>query len=148
MSKHYDDLSQLNELRQKGALTEEEYQTEKRKILDRGPRAGGEYWGMNETQYSMLMHLSQFAGFLLPFAGLVLPIVMWSLYKDRSPFIDANGRHITNWLISACIYGVVSFLLCFVLIGIPLLLALLVVNVVFVILGAVKANSGNAWRYP
>ena len=39
-------------------------------------------------------------------------------------------------------------LLCFVLIGFLLLPAIVIVNVIFVIMGAVRANEGRPHRYP
>ena len=33
-------------------------------------------WGMELNAFCMLMHLSQLAGFLIPLAGFVLPVVM------------------------------------------------------------------------
>lgn len=40
-------------------------------------------WGMEENTFLMMMHLSQFAAFLVPGAGIVLPIVMWAANKDQ-----------------------------------------------------------------
>ncbi len=39
-------------------------------------------------------------------------------------------------------------MLCFVLIGIPLLAGLYIANVVFVIVAAMRANDGLPYRYP
>jgi hypothetical protein len=44
--------------------------------------------------------------------------------------------------------GIVFGLLCFVIIGIPLSMALVAVGIVFPIVGAVKANNGEVWPYP
>ena len=41
MSRRYDELERLQRLREKGALTEEEFQAEKRRLLGTGPGAGG-----------------------------------------------------------------------------------------------------------
>jgi uncharacterized Tic20 family protein len=38
--------------------------------------------------------------------------------------------------------------LCFVLIGFPLLFAVLILSIVFPIIGAVKAANGELWPYP
>jgi uncharacterized Tic20 family protein len=46
------------------------------------------------------------------------------------------------------IYGIVCGLLVFVLIGIFLLLILIIAIVVYTILGAIKANEGQLYRYP
>ena len=47
------------------------------------------YWGMDEPTFSMLLHLSSFMGMAVPFAGIVLPIVMWATNKNESSVIDA-----------------------------------------------------------
>ncbi|MFT5733634.1 MAG: putative Tic20 family protein [Planctomycetota bacterium] len=96
----------------------------------------------------MLMHLSMFAGYVVPFAGIVAPILMWQLKKDDAPEIDENGREIVNALISFFVYGSVAAILCLIVIGIPLLIAVSVAAIVFPIIGAIKANDGIAWRYP
>lgn len=99
-------------------------------------------------QWATFLHLSLLAGFLLPGAGFILPIVLWQLKKDELPGIDAHGKVVVNWLISALIYGAVFGLLCFVLIGFPLLGILGVVSIIFPIIGAMRANEGVLWPYP
>jgi len=105
-------------------------------------------WGMEEKAYLMFMHLSQLVGFIVPFAGIIIPIVMWATNKDKSSEIDQHGRVIINWLISALIYAVIGFVLIFVVIGIFALLALAIASIVFAIVGAVKANENKLWAYP
>lgn len=105
-------------------------------------------WDMEEKQFTVLMHISQFAGYIFPFAGYALPIVMWVLFKDKSEVINEHGKKIINWMISSIIYGVFFGILCFLLIGFPLLWALGICLIVFPILGAVKANEGIVWKYP
>ena len=48
------------------------------------------------------------------------------------------------------IYSFVAgyFILCFVIIGIPLLIALLILNLVMIIIAAVKTSNGEPHRYP
>ena len=77
-----------------------------------------------------------------------ISIVLWQLKKDKSELIDLNGRIVTNWILSKFIYYCVSIFLCFFIIGIPLILGLAVLAIVFPIVGAVKINSGETWRYP
>lgn len=146
----YENLDRLNDLRQKGAITEEEYQREKDRILN-GPDLAyrpNDYWGMDLNTYCMFLHLSQLSGLLVPFAGLILPIIMWASNKDKNPLIDRHGRIVLNWIISSLIYTVVLAILCLILIGIPLLIAFIIADIVFIVMGAVKANNGEVWRYP
>jgi uncharacterized Tic20 family protein len=105
-------------------------------------------WGMEVKQFCMLMHLSQFAGFIIPGAGLVLPIVMWATNKDNHKEVNLHGLVIFNWMISAFIYFFGCFILSFLLIGIPMMLALGIAALVFTILAAIKANEGTYWPYP
>lgn len=98
--------------------------------------------------WAMILHLSVLAGFVVPLAGLIAPIVIWQLKKGDLPEIDVHGKIVVNWIISAIIYGAVSYVLTFVLIGFLLLIALAVLAVIFPILGAIKAYNGEIWRYP
>jgi uncharacterized Tic20 family protein len=96
----------------------------------------------------MVLHLSLFAGHIVPFGGIVAPIVIWQTQKEEMPELDPHGKNAVNWIISSVIYLCVFGLLSLVLIGIPFLVAVLVLNVVFPIIAAVKANEGKVWRYP
>jgi uncharacterized Tic20 family protein len=70
--------------------------------------------------WAMILHLSVFAGYAVPIAGLAAPIIIWQVKKDEMPELDDHGRTVANFLISMAIYTVVSVLLCFLLIGVPL----------------------------
>ncbi|HBG58302.1 DUF4870 domain-containing protein [Proteiniphilum sp. UBA1028] len=146
----YEDLKILDELREKGSISEEEYQREKAKILnDEGSSYSGSarkpLFGMAENTYLMLMHLSQFAGIVIPLAGFVVPILMWIANKETNEKVDLHGKNILNFMISFAIYAAV---LAITVIGIPLAVVIGIVYVVFVILASVKANNGEYWKYP
>ncbi len=105
-------------------------------------------WGMDEKQFCMFLHLSQFASYVVPVGGIVLPIIMWSSFKDQSEAINEHGKHVVNWVISSFIYAMVCSVLFFFLIGIPLLFVLGILVTVFPIIGAIKANEGIIYKYP
>lgn len=146
----YEDLKILDELREKGSITEEEYQREKDKILNEDARSykyseRKPLFGLTENSYLMLMHLSQFAGLLLPLAGFAIPIILWILNKDINANVDLHGKNILNCLISYLIYSVV---LTITIVGIPVAILLGVLYVIFVIIASVRANNGEFWKYP
>jgi uncharacterized Tic20 family protein len=85
---------------------------------------------------------------VIPYAGLVAPIVIWQVKKNELPGIDQHGKNAVNWIISLIIYSVVCFFLIFVIIGIPLLVVLGVLGLIFPIIAGLKANSGEYWKYP
>lgn len=105
-------------------------------------------WGMELKVFLTLLHLSQLAGFVVPGAGLILPIVMWVMNKDLHDDIDQHGKIVVNWIISAIIYAIVSAILTLILIGVIGLIAVGILSIVFAIIGAVKAQKGEAWHYP
>lgn len=147
----YDELEKLNALREKGILSEEEYQKEKEKILSGQQSfssANGDLMGMQENTYCMVLHLSQFLGFIIPLLGLIAPIVLWLINKEKNRNIDRHGRVVLNWMLSCLIYAIICYILVFVWIGMLLLPALMIVSIVFIILGAIRANEGILWRYP
>ncbi len=100
-----------------------------------------------QKQTGMFLHLSQLLNFIPPL-GIVAPILIWQLKKDEIPGLDAHGKMVTNWIISAVIYGFVSAILSVVLIGFLGLAALFIMGIVFPIIGAIKANNGEFFEYP
>ena len=102
----------------------------------------------DQRQTGMFLHLSQLAGLIVPFAGIIVPSVIWQTQKDKIPALDAHGKMVTNWMISALIYSAVSVILMFVLVGFLTMLTVIIMAIVFPIIGAVKANNGELWEYP
>ena len=149
-----EEIEKLNNLKESGAISDDEYQKAKTSLLEKDESAGqtlGRAVGQissNVNSWSMFIHLSQFCGYLIPLAGLIVPIVLWQLKKNESEIIDKHGRIVVNWIISELIYGLIFFVLVFVIIGIPLLIALAVLSIVFPIIGGIKANNGEIWPYP
>jgi hypothetical protein len=146
----YENLKILDELRAKGSITEEEFQREKAKILaeenDDYNRIGKKpLFGMTEKTYLMLMHLSQYASWLIPFVGIIIPILMWTTNKDTNAEVDRHGKNILNFTISYAIYSVALFV---IIIGIPLLIVLFAIYAVAVIIATIKASNGEYWKYP
>ncbi len=109
---------------------------------------GKKPWGMEMNTFLLLLHLSQLAGFILPYAGLVLPLVMWLTNKDDFPEVDRHGKMIVNWMISLTIYLIGAAILTLLLIGLPLLIILGLLALIFPIIGGVNASNGILWHYP
>ena len=99
-------------------------------------------------QWAMILHLSMLSVFVIPFAGLIAPILIWQLKKEELPEIDIHGKNATNWIISSVIYFVVGGILMLVFVGILVVLAVAVCAVVFPIIAGIKANNGEVWEYP
>ena len=75
---------------------------------------------------------------------MVAPIIIWQLKKEEMPGSTPTAG-VADWIISSLIYGGVSVLLIFVLIGTPLIMLLCLVGIVFPIIGGIKAGDGEVW---
>lgn len=103
----------------------------------------------DEKQMGLFLHLSGLAFALIFPLGIVLPIILWQTQKDKMPALDAHGKMVTNWMISATIYGIISFVLMFFLIGFLTGAAVWLLAIIFPIIGGLKANNeGELWEYP
>lgn len=78
----------------------------------------------------------------------VAPLIMWLIGKDKSTFVDTEGKEALNFGILAVIVYVVSSFLMFILIGFLTWAAMAVIALIFGIQGAMKANKGENYRYP
>ena len=103
---------------------------------------------MEEKQWALICHLSALSGFIIPFGNLIVPIIIWSMKKDEMPMVEAHGKEVINFQISFTIWMIISGILIVLLIGFALLILLAVLQVVFVIIGALKADSGQLYKYP
>lgn len=68
--------------------------------------------------------------------------------KEEMPMVDEHGKEVINFQISFTIWFIVAAIFVVLLIGIPMLIALGVLQVIFVIIGAIKADNGILYRYP
>lgn len=109
--------------------------------------------------WAMFSQLSVVIGHLLSwgFLGWLGPLIIFLVYKDRDRFVRFNAAEALNGAIAVVIaqvvlavvlgiFGVVTLgfgFALFPLVGVPALLQL-----IFSIIGAVKANQGQWWNYP
>lgn len=101
-----------------------------------------------ERTFGMFCHLGAFAGYLFPFGNIIAPLILWLVKKEEMPFVEDQGKESLNFQISVTIYFLVSALLYIVAIGLVLMLALAVFDIVMVIIATVKASNGVKYRYP
>jgi uncharacterized Tic20 family protein len=100
-------------------------------------------------KWAMFCHLSALVGVLGNGLGfLVGPLVVWLLKKEDDPFINEQGKEAVNFQITMFIALFVSGILVLVVIGIVLLIVVGIMMIVFPIIGAIRANEGESYRYP
>jgi len=103
--------------------------------------------------WGMLCHLTALSGYIgVGFGFLLGPLIVWLLKKNEMPFVDDQGKESLNFQITMLIafvvlsvLSIIPFVFC---VTIPLLVAFLIANLVFIIMASLKANDGTVYRYP
>lgn len=98
-------------------------------------------------QWGMIAHLSALTGFLIPFGNLIGPLVVWQLKKEN-PFVEDQAKEALNFQITVFIAVLVCLLLSIIAIGMLLLPIVGIGALVLAVLAGIKANGGEAYRYP
>ena len=113
-----------------------------------------------ERQWAMFAHLSALLGGLLTsgWAGnlgfFIGPLVIWLVKKDTMPFVNDQAKEALNFAITVSIAFLALLILTLMTLGVgalltvPLMLISGVAALVFIIIAAIKANEGVAYRYP
>jgi uncharacterized Tic20 family protein len=113
-----------------------------------------------EKKWALFAHLSILVGGLVTFGwaasfgSFIGPLIIWLIQKDKMPFVADQAKEALN-------FGITLTLACFVLlmltifslglgalITIPAFMAIGIAALVLVIIAAIKANEGVAYRYP
>jgi len=84
------------------------------------------------------------------FTWFIGPLIIWVINKDDSTksFVTDQAKEALNFQITITIAMLISFVLMIVIIGGLLAPLVGILNLVFCIIAAVKANNGEAYRYP
>ena len=99
--------------------------------------------------WCVLCHASALLGLFFHFLGHLLgPLIVWLIKRGDSAEIDAHGKESLNFQLSMLIWDAIAVILCFVLIGVPILILLWVLNTIFVIVASIQASEGKVYRYP
>lgn len=97
---------------------------------------------LDERLWSTLVHIG---GIFFP---ILAPLIGYLVLKDRGPFVNAHTKTALNFHITLVIAWLVGLILSVVGIGVLVLLAAWILNIVFSIMAAVAANNGQFYRYP
>jgi len=95
----------------------------------------------------MLAHLLSFVAAYL-FLGFVAPLIVLLVFGPRSAYVRAHAVESLNFNLTWLLYAIIGVALAFLLIGIPILIALGIAYLVLVIIASVRANNGEFFRYP
>jgi uncharacterized protein len=107
--------------------------------------------GSNRKLFSILCHASMFAGSVIPFASIIVPICCWAGSKDR--VVRSNAKDVLSLQINVIVYLIVCLVLAALIFPVGLLLGILVViggNLVLPFLAIIHCanDPDEPYRYP
>lgn len=131
----------------------------------------------SQNTNAFLIHISAFAGYLFPFGSIITPLILWQTLKDKSPFLDRQGKEAVNFNLSFNLYifllsasffpfffrnlfhffegldhldfGTNTGFELFGFLGIISIVGLVVLlKIALIILAALKAKEGEEYTYP
>ena len=102
----------------------------------------------DEKQWALFAHLSALIGYIIPFGSIIGPLIIWQVKKNEMPFVDDQGKDALNFQITMVIAAIVCIVLMLVLIGFLLIWIVGILDLIFIVIAAIAANNGQAYRYP
>ena len=133
-----------------------EASSEKGRVFDAGPATApppppGKVAG--DTTWATACHLSTLLSFVAtPLVGVLAPLGIWYLFHRGDARVEHAAKEAFNFQVNVILWGLVgtlftvSIILC--AIGLPILLAAVIVNLVLTIVAALKTSGGEDYRYP
>jgi uncharacterized protein len=104
----------------------------------------------DDRQWGLFAHLSALAASAVTGLGFLGPLIIWLVRKDKSSFVDDQGKEALNFqinlLIHALVIGVIAIVTCGF--GALLFIPWAVYALVMPILAGLQANKGERYRYP
>lgn len=103
---------------------------------------------------AILAHLSPIIALLLSAGWLswLGPLVMWLVFRDRGPLVRNASATAFNFNLTVWIAIVVGWICLFTIVLIPVAILVWIgaglLQLIFSIVGAVRANRGEVYRYP
>ncbi len=80
----------------------------------------------NDKNTATALHLSALTQYFIPFGNFIFPMIIWGAFKERSAFINANGKQAINFQLSLFLYT-----LLLALIAVPIFLVSLLREIEF-----------------
>ncbi|MBT8271056.1 MAG: DUF4870 domain-containing protein [Bacteroidia bacterium] len=61
----------------------------------------------HQKNIASVIHLSALSKYIFPFGNFIMPLIFWTMNKDKSEFIDKHGKACLNFQLSIFLYLVV-----------------------------------------
>lgn len=66
---------------------------------------------ITHSNTATVLHLSSLTQYCIPFGNFLFPIIIWASAKDKSEFVDEQGKEVINFQLSLFIYSLILALI-------------------------------------
>ena len=65
----------------------------------------------HQKNLAAFIHLSTFSKFFFPLGNFIVPLILWTMNKDKSDFVDDHGKQAINFQLSLLLYGIAALII-------------------------------------
>ena len=65
----------------------------------------------HKKNVATILHVATFSKYFFPFGNFILPLILWTMYKKESEYIDHHGKEALNFQLSLFCYKITGTLL-------------------------------------
>lgn len=101
-------------------------------------------------KWLLVFHLLPLVGALIPFANLILPLILWAYKRDEHPLFEEHGRAVINFHLTvtlAFMLGIVLLVLLFP-VGLLLLILIAVYALILIFWNTKQISKNEGCNYP
>lgn len=102
---------------------------------------------LSEKQWILISHVGTLIGYAIPFGHIIVPLVIYTMKKE-SPLVREHSRRSLNFQLSITLYVFIAFVLMLLFIGFLIIGAVAVLQLVCVVIAAIKADRNEPYHYP
>lgn len=110
----------------------------------------GVYQGGADRKWLMMLHLSPILGFIIPFANLLVPLLIWAYKQDDHLLYEEHGRAVVNFHLTITLAFMLGVALLLVLFQVGLLLLILTAayTLSLILINARRVMKQENYSYP
>ncbi|MBA3986854.1 MAG: DUF4870 domain-containing protein [Flavobacteriales bacterium] len=95
-----------------------------------------------DKQLLVITHLSQLLTYITGFGGLLVPLILWIINKDKVKGMDHHGKEIVNFQLSLILYFIICIpLILFFGLGILGFIFLGIISLILPIINGIRASN-------
>jgi len=104
----------------------------------------------DERLWGMLAHLSALLGYVVGLGQYIAPLVIYLVYRERSRFVAFHALQALYFQLALLVLWAIVIILTLITCGLGAIFAVvpIVLNLVFVLMAAIRANNGEWYELP